>query len=315
LIALNDGPPFFNPVAAEDDIVFTTQGDAMVHLQNGQLAVVDMRDGVFSYVSTTLPTLRRQLYVHPFRGVVNYPSLTPLFSGEVTIDLTPIRSHSPPQPPTVQMQGLDPPVEASDFTPPPPPPAALIVTRPHMGGDIPIEMIQLELTGVEPGATIQATNVTRFDSPETDEPNEAQAEDDGSVRGIAVAALPGDEVCFVAFDAAGNASLPTCIFVAAPTGVPIGDEGPLAFSVTSENPVRDEVRFQFTLPQRSRVDLAIYDLAGRRMAEVARGELEAGEHAAAWRLDATGGRISAGVYFARFRAGTFEASRRVVVIP
>ena len=308
LIALQDAGGA--PVEAQEDIVFTTQGDAMVHLQNGQVAVVDMRDGVQSHVSNGFPNLERQLYVHPFRGVVNYPHASALLSAEVTIDLTPIRSFSPPQLPTFHVQPLDPPVEASDFIPPLQPPAALISTRPHLGGDIPIEIVQLELVGVEPGVTIQATNTTRFNGFETDEPNEAQAEDDGSVRGITVAGFPGDIVCFVAFDAAGNASPPTCIPVAAPLGVPTDDGSDFAFSMTSENPVRDEVRFRFGLPRRSRVDLAIYDLAGRRVAEVVNRELEAGEHEAAWHRDAVGP-ISAGVYFARFRAGNYEVSRRL----
>jgi hypothetical protein len=309
LIVLQDA--FANPVGAQDDIVFSTQGDAVVHLQNGQVAVVDVRKGIQTHASNGLPALQRQLYVHPFAGLVNYPYA----GGEVTINLTPIRSHSPPQNPIVQVQPTpQQPVEATDFIAPPAPPVAGISTAPHVGGDISIELVHLQLVSVEPGATIQATNVTKFDSPRTDEPNENTAEDDGSVKGIAVAATPGDMVCFVAFDAAGNASPATCVPVAATVGVSPGTGEPIAFAVTSGNPVRDEARFRFTLPRRSHVELAIYDLAGRRVAEVVHQELEAGEQTASWRLDTTTGLAAGGVYFARFRAGGYEATERLIVI-
>ena len=83
--------------------------------------------------------------------------------------------------------------------------------------------------------------------------------------------------------------------------------------MTSTNPVQEEARFRFLLPRPGKVELSIYDVSGRRMAEVASGEFESGEHDVSWAIGAS--KPAAGVYFARFRSGSYEKSVRLVLTP
>ncbi len=88
---------------------------------------------------------------------------------------------------------------------------------------------------------------------------------------------------------------------------PGGAAGAVALSAPRPNPSAGATSFTFTLPAPAEVDLAIYDLRGRRVATLARGEQVPGTHAAHWNgTGATGaGAAAAGIYFARLtvRAG------------
>lgn len=91
--------------------------------------------------------------------------------------------------------------------------------------------------------------------------------------------------------------------------------GAVALSAARPNPTVGATSFTFTLPVASEVDLAVYDLRGRRVATLAGAAVEAGAHSARW--DAAG--AAPGIYFARLsaRAGGAVTTRnqRVVVLP
>jgi len=74
------------------------------------------------------------------------------------------------------------------------------------------------------------------------------------------------------------------------------------------------VQFRFALPQAGRVELEIHDLLGRRVASLADREFAAGVHRLTWDGTAAGGRVSAGMYFARFRSGRWTTTKSVVVV-
>ena len=99
------------------------------------------------------------------------------------------------------------------------------------------------------------------------------------------------------------------------TGVPIASamSAHLEFAAPSPNPSRDETHLSFTLPQRATLDLAIYDLQGRRIATLASGEAAAGPHEAQWggRSD-SGQLLGAGIYFARLVTGGKRLTQKVV---
>jgi hypothetical protein len=81
------------------------------------------------------------------------------------------------------------------------------------------------------------------------------------------------------------------------------------------NPFRSETRLRFAIPQRQWVDLTIFDAAGRQVRELVSGELEAGTHVSVWDgLDASGRRVSTGVYFSRLRIETGNSSNRLIII-
>jgi len=91
-----------------------------------------------------------------------------------------------------------------------------------------------------------------------------------------------------------------------PTGV---DGGPGLSFACAPNPFRAGTRFTLDLPARARVELAVYDAAGRIERRLAAGaELDAGPHEFTW--DARD--QAPGVYFVRGRAGTTRLALAVV---
>jgi hypothetical protein len=90
-----------------------------------------------------------------------------------------------------------------------------------------------------------------------------------------------------------------------PTGVSFG---------ISPNPGRAS-RITFALPTRQRVQIGVYDLAGRRRAVLADGEYPAGTTSLGWDgLDAEGHAVGAGVYFYKMRLETGIYTRRGVLL-
>ena len=95
----------------------------------------------------------------------------------------------------------------------------------------------------------------------------------------------------------------------------------LAFAPPAPNPVRERVRFDFSLPASGAVRLEVLDVQGRvRWARD--GRLAAARYAWGWDLaDAAGHRVAPGVYLARIvlaapgRDGSTAAVRRFVVMP
>lgn len=80
---------------------------------------------------------------------------------------------------------------------------------------------------------------------------------------------------------------------------------PQAFELSQNypNPFNPETTIAYRLPQAASVELAVYDLSGRRVATIATGMKAAGAHAARWNgRDGAGNRVASGVYFYRLEA-------------
>jgi FG-GAP repeat/FlgD Ig-like domain/FG-GAP-like repeat len=96
---------------------------------------------------------------------------------------------------------------------------------------------------------------------------------------------------------------------------PALDPSRLELASPEPNPSRGETQLTFALPRRSTIDLAIYDLAGRRVATLAQGEAEAGTHVATW--DGSGSRerrVEDGVYFAELVVEGRRLSKKIVLV-
>jgi hypothetical protein len=94
---------------------------------------------------------------------------------------------------------------------------------------------------------------------------------------------------------------------------PGGTDPGLALAPNVPNPFFSSTRIGFTVPRSGPVQLAVYDVAGRRVAELVDGFLEAGPHAAIWDgTDATGRRTASGVYLVRLLADGEIRTRAVV---
>ena len=75
------------------------------------------------------------------------------------------------------------------------------------------------------------------------------------------------------------------------------------------NPFSSLTTINFALAKSDDVSLTVYDIAGRRVAELVRGRLEAGWHQAPF--DAS--RVGSGVYFYRLVAGDYVATKKLIL--
>jgi len=80
------------------------------------------------------------------------------------------------------------------------------------------------------------------------------------------------------------------------------------------NPTRGEVSITFELTRSSEVGLAIFDVQGRLVRRLVAGKHAPGVHQTTWDGAGSHGRVAAGVYFMRIRAGDVTESRRLVVL-
>ena len=80
------------------------------------------------------------------------------------------------------------------------------------------------------------------------------------------------------------------------------------------NPTHEGTSFRIGLPERALIDFAIYDLRGREVRRVARGEMPAGENLVHWDgRDRSGGLAPSGLYFYRLRIKNRVWSGRIVM--
>jgi predicted outer membrane repeat protein len=84
--------------------------------------------------------------------------------------------------------------------------------------------------------------------------------------------------------------------------------------VVGPNPARGDVDVSFELARAGDVALMVYDVSGRLVRRLASGRMEAGGHRVPWNGIGARGRVPAGVYFVRLRAGEVSESHRVVIL-
>jgi len=100
------------------------------------------------------------------------------------------------------------------------------------------------------------------------------------------------------------------------TGVPVVEprEG-AALLANRPNPFSHSTAIHFRMPAAGEADLAVFDVAGRRVRQLARATLPAGEHVTVWDGSDDDGRpVQAGVYFTHLKVGGTAQSRRVIFV-
>jgi photosystem II stability/assembly factor-like uncharacterized protein len=81
------------------------------------------------------------------------------------------------------------------------------------------------------------------------------------------------------------------------------------------NPFNAGTTVSFALAEAANVELAVYDISGRRVALIERRRREAGVFGRAWDgKDETGRALTSGVYFLRLKAGSAESVRKIVIL-
>lgn len=101
-----------------------------------------------------------------------------------------------------------------------------------------------------------------------------------------------------------------------PAGVGDRSDGSeLAISRIHPNPLARAALIEFVLPTRGEPVIQIFDLVGRRVADLSPGPLEAGTHSVKWNGSNDAGlRAAPGFYVARIRLGTRVATRRLALL-
>ena len=100
--------------------------------------------------------------------------------------------------------------------------------------------------------------------------------------------------------------------VAEPEEPPAPIPSSIALSAPYPNPSRSATTLRFALPAPAVVDLAVYDVRGRRIESVIPGKLQdAGEHEVPLRTSGW----PAGFYFCRLQIGETSIARKFVVLP
>ena len=115
--------------------------------------------------------------------------------------------------------------------------------------------------------------------------------------------LGGGSIVITSTSSANRASL------MADSGADLTGAPSLSLAPATPNPFRQSTMLRFSLGQRSRVTLAIYDAMGREVGRPVDGEVAAGPHAVAW--PSAGGHPSSGVYFVRMTAVAVSGERFV----
>ena len=118
-----------------------------------------------------------------------------------------------------------------------------------------------------------------------------------------------------AVDAHGNESLIATLLPSGTVGVGVSAAGELSFAAPKPNPARGVVSLEYFLPRSTHVQLALFDLSGRRVQTLRDGVVAAGAHHERLMLtDRAGCELASGVYVVRFAAGGRVITRRLATI-
>jgi hypothetical protein len=107
---------------------------------------------------------------------------------------------------------------------------------------------------------------------------------------------------------------PFTIEVYDPTGVRETRTADFSIEMLTANPVRGVGTFCVSLPRRSRVRVAVYNVLGQEVTVLADRTYEPGRHALVWDGQTPRGPASSGVYFIKMEALDGRLTRKVVFV-
>ncbi len=89
----------------------------------------------------------------------------------------------------------------------------------------------------------------------------------------------------------------------------------LSLEQNAPNPFAESTTIGIVIPDRSEVEVAVYDVTGARVATIASGMRAEGEYELIWNgIDDAGNRVGAGVYFYRLKSGGETLTRKLVLM-
>jgi len=107
--------------------------------------------------------------------------------------------------------------------------------------------------------------------------------------------------------------------VTAPTDVQeiVTEELPTTYSLAQNypNPFNPSTVIEFTVPNRSHVELSVYNLLGQRVVTLVDEPMSQGAYRTVWYgRDESGHHVATGIYFYRILAGDFVATKKMVLL-
>ena len=87
-----------------------------------------------------------------------------------------------------------------------------------------------------------------------------------------------------------------------------GARAGLGLAIAGAQPAAHDVRLHFSMPEAGNASIEVFDVAGRRAAELAQGSLSAGPHEVSWNPRELG----SGVYAVRLTVGQRQEAVRLV---
>ncbi len=88
-----------------------------------------------------------------------------------------------------------------------------------------------------------------------------------------------------------------------------------ALGANFPNPINPKTTLRFDMPRRAEVELAVYDVAGRRVATLIDGVMDAGHHEVVWEgRDGKGHPVSSGIYFSRLSSEGQLLTRKMLLL-
>lgn len=89
----------------------------------------------------------------------------------------------------------------------------------------------------------------------------------------------------------------------------------VALNQNAPNPFNPRTTIPFQVAETGTVNLAVYDVSGRKVQTLVNGNFSAGSHAVSWDgVDANGGPVPSGVYTARLEAGGTTQTRKMLLV-
>lgn len=117
------------------------------------------------------------------------------------------------------------------------------------------------------------------------------------------------------------------LVISGPSGqeIPVSDGGislkldvlPTNYSLHQNypNPFNPETEIRFDLPEKAPVELTIYNLMGQKVRTLVTGDLKSGFHHVSWNgLNDAGHSVSTGLYFYTISAGTYHATKKMLLL-
>ncbi len=97
-----------------------------------------------------------------------------------------------------------------------------------------------------------------------------------------------------------------------PTGVEENNAIPNQFSLSQNypNPFNAKTNIDFTLEKKAKVELAVYNLLGAKVATLANGQMEAGKHS----INFDASKISSGIYYYTLKTDGSEVSKKMTLL-